>query len=414
MALTLLHTADWHLGGRFHDQARGEEEDFALEALLEICRRREVDALLVAGDVFDSANPGADAERRYYRFLSRAVHQAGVATVVVIAGNHDSPRRLEGPRELLAGLGIHVVGRLGRDEPPDRALVPLRNRGGRVGATCAALPYLRDGDLRSASLGESQAEAHRRHQKALADRFAEVRGAAGTSGLPVVVMGHCFAASARLGGEERPIQVGNLAQVDAAALAGDAAYLALGHIHRPQRLGGRDRWRYPGSLLPMSFAETGSEAQALLVTMGSPAENGPDEEIRVEALPQPRFRDYRRLAGDPEELLAEIDGLPRPEGDAPTPWCEAAVRLDGPRPGLAQELVDRARERGWALLSVRREVPDHAPDEEAPELPSGLQELTPEEVFARRHRQEYGTSPDTELAAEFLRLLQEVTEGAGA
>ena len=139
--MRVLHTADWHLGARFHGQRRGEEEDDALNQVVNHCLDHRVDAVIIAGDVFDHANPGANDERRYYRTLVQLVRDAGVASVVVVAGNHDSALRLDGPRELARTMGVHVVGRLGREDEAAHAVVPLRRRDGEVAGVvrCAAI-----------------------------------------------------------------------------------------------------------------------------------------------------------------------------------------------------------------------------------------------------------------------------------
>ncbi|MEM1183050.1 MAG: exonuclease subunit SbcD, partial [Acidobacteriota bacterium] len=215
--MLLLHTADWHLGQRFHDQRRIDDELHALEQIVRIADERRVDVVLVSGDVFDHPNPGAEEQRVYYKTLARLIQEAGVATVVVTAGNHDSAVRIEGPRALLSHLQIHVVGRWARGAPATQPLVPLRRRDGEVGALCLAVPYLRDADLRLPALGEGAREMHRRYAAALEGRYVAGREAARRAypDTPLVVMGHCYVTSALLGGGERPVQVGNLAQVEA-------------------------------------------------------------------------------------------------------------------------------------------------------------------------------------------------------
>ena len=421
--MRLLHTADWHLGQRFHDQRRGEDEAFALGALLDICRDHEVDAVLIAGDVFDTANPGAEEQRRYYRTLFDLVTKVGVATVVVTGGNHDSALRLDGPKDLLANLGIQVVGRWPRDAPAADCLVPIVDRQGETRAVCAAVPYLRDGDLRLPPVGETAPQIHARYAHALEARYGQAQDAAAElyPGLPLITMGHCYVDDGLVGGMERPVQVGNLAKVRASVLAEGAVYLALGHLHRPQALGGRETWRYCGSLLPTGFDEVERRREVVLFDLED------EQVVDVQAVPLPVYREYRRLEGDPDELRREIEALPEapaaeppspapssPTPSSPTPWCEASVVLDGPRPGFAQDLMDRARLRGWNLISVKRR---RDPDKERrrAELADVLElkELQPEEVFIERHRQEFGTEPDEELLADFRGLLQGLTSGKG-
>jgi exonuclease SbcD len=400
-----LHTADWHLGGRFHDRRRGEDEDDALNQLVEVCARRVVDAVLIAGDVFDNANPGAEDQERYYRCLSRLVGEAGVATVVVVAGNHDSALRLEGPRQLLEPLGIHVVGRLGCDQEIGGCLVPVKDRQGEVRAVAIALPYLRDADLRLADYGETAAQAPIRYRRAFEARYAQAAEAARAlyGGLPRVVIGHCLIDGGAMGGGERPVQVGNLGGVSAEAIAGDAAYLALGHLHQPQKLVGRLWWRYCGSLLPTGFDETGSARSVTLFDLDATGRAVDFEEIVLRP-----WRRYARLHGNVDALRDQVFQLEIAAADAPTPFCEAVLELERPEPGMAQELIEQCKARGWDLVSVRRGRPA-AQAEAARHEAFSLQELEPEEVFIRRHELEYGSPPDAELLLDFRALLESVT-----
>ncbi|MBM4320911.1 MAG: exonuclease subunit SbcD, partial [Deltaproteobacteria bacterium] len=148
--MKILHTADWHLGHSLHEQGREEEHTAFLDWLLELVGREKVDALLVAGDVFDSANPSAAAQTLWYGFLAELCKKHPQVGVVVIAGNHDSAARLEAPEPLLRRFGIHVVGEVSRlDGEPEleRLVVPLRRWSGEVAARVVALPFLRPADL---------------------------------------------------------------------------------------------------------------------------------------------------------------------------------------------------------------------------------------------------------------------------
>ena len=407
-SMRILHTADWHLGARFHDQERGDDEQHALTQILELSRAESVDAVLIAGDVFDTPNPGAEEQQRYYRALAALVREAGVGSVVVIAGNHDSGLRIEGPRDLLRNLEIHTVGRLGRQTDPAAAVVPLRDREGRERAVCAALPYLRDGDLRLPRTAESAGEASHRHARALALRYAEIRERAEERGLPLVVMGHLTVRGGLFGGGERTLAANaDSSQVSAAELAAGASYLALGHLHLPQALDDQPHWRYSGSLLPNGFDET--QVRREVVVADLPDDGGP---ATVRRIPLRPYREYRRLRGSAEDVRRELEGLPLPETDAPAPWCEATVELEGPQPGLARELAQLGREREWRLVSVRRQRQSQEPDPAEESAPS-LEELQPEDVFRRLHESVWKAPPDEELMAEFRQLLREVESPHG-
>lgn len=345
MTFTLLHTADLHLGQRFHDQGRGDDESDALEQILAIVRAREIDLVCLAGDIFDIANPGVAEVQRYHEFLERLVLDEGVGTVVAIAGNHDNHARIAGPSRLFERCNIHARGVLRQGDSPGSVQAPILDRAGARVGTALAIPFLREADIRTRGPGESPTEAAAAFRQAMTERLGELHAAC-TSEWPTVVLAHAFAAGGAEGGGERPVQVGNLGAVPAAALAGSASYLALGHLHRPQSVGGQEHWRYSGSLLPSGFDETGWQREVVIATV---TDTGP---ARVERIPLRPWRDYRLLDGNETELLAQVDRLPEPVDGAAQPWLRARVHLSRPAAGFGQHLADRAAGRGWQFLGV--------------------------------------------------------------
>lgn len=255
--MKLLHTSDWHLGHTLLDADREVEHDEFLSWLLDTIEAHEVDALLVTGDIFDSANPPATAQRAWYRFLVEAGRRRKGLQVVAIAGNHDSAARLEAPREVLASLDVTVVGELpcadGRLDPA-RLLVPLRDREGVRRAWVAAVPYLRSSDL--AGFGEEAALEDdgsvridpnaTRVAAVYAEASALVRSRR-TDGEAVVLTGHLYAAGGHLSEiSERKIQKGNQEAVALDVFGSDVGYVALGHLHLAQTVGGRRTSATPG------------------------------------------------------------------------------------------------------------------------------------------------------------------------
>jgi len=402
----ILHTSDWHLGAIFHGVDRAADELAAIDALVRLCSERAVDAVIIAGDVFDTANPGAAEVKRWYDAVLRLVREGGVGSVVAIGGNHDSGARLDGPRELLAACQVTVRGTLPLDAAPADCLVPLLDRAGKPFALCAAIPYLRETDLR---MPPGDAAISVRQAAAMQERCAGIRAAAleRAAGAPLVVTAHAFARGGSVDGSERAVfgqvdAVGSLGQVDAACLVDGAAYAAFGHLHRPQRVGGREHWRYCGSLLPSSF--NGTPGGAVLATITGP---GP---ATVETLALPAFRRYCELAGSPDELRAAISALPAAPPGEGEPLLLARVRLAGERHGVAAEVAAWARERGWLAVRVLREaVQTAAPGAIAP-VP--IEELRPLDVFRAAHRAGFGgNEPSGELLAAFAGLLEDERAG---
>lgn len=407
--MIILHTSDWHLGAAFHDREREADEEHALDQIVAVARTRAVDAVLVAGDVFDTANPGAAEQRRWYRTLQRLVDEAGVGTVLAIAGNHDSGLRLEGPRELLASRRVQVRGLLTREADPASCVVPVHDRTGVQRAWCALVPYLREGDLLRVG-DDGGADRSQRLARALHRRWAEVRAAI-PPGLPWLAAGHAFAAGGRLGGAEAPVlvEVGNLGKADIASLAEGCSYAAFGHLHQPQPIAGRAHWRYSGALLPTGFDEAGLERSVVLAAI-------PDDgsAAATELVPLVPYRRYQRVAGPVEAVQAAIALLPEPAAGAPTPWLQAVVHLATPMPGLARILGEAAAARGWSCIAthILRGGAAAGLHGAAGTLPD-LEAIAPDEVFRLLHRHLYDSDPPPALAASFAELLSSVRAQGG-
>ena len=255
--MKIIHTADWHIGNTFYGFDRSDEHRHFFEFLLETIRDHCADALVVSGDVFDNPNPSAEAQRIYYDFLSRAVGENPGLQVVVIAGNHDSAARLEASSPILEGREIHVRGCVhydGKDNPDyGNLMLPLRSRkdaGDSV--VCLAVPFLRTANLAD---GESFSKGMGRFFKELAGEARKKYG----KRQRMVLAAHFYATGSEISDEEHSerIIVGGEENVDASKICEGFSYVALGHIHKAQRVAGFDHARYSGSALPMSFGERG-------------------------------------------------------------------------------------------------------------------------------------------------------------
>lgn len=249
--MRLIHTADWHLGQNFRGFDRQVEHRLFLDWLVDTVERRQADALLIAGDVFDQANPSADAHRLFFEFLAAARRRCPHLDIVLIAGNHDSPSRLDAPQPILASLHVHVAGRFSAREQDDLArwIVPLHDAAGRRAASVLTVPFLRPADLERPHDG--------RYETAVRDTYARLADAAerhhGDDAL--IVMGHLHVRGADVSPDsERRLIIGGEESLDAAIFPAAATYVALGHLHRPQSVGSA-AIRYSGSPLPLSFSE---------------------------------------------------------------------------------------------------------------------------------------------------------------
>lgn len=411
--MRLLHTSDWHLGHTLHDVPRDFEHEAFLGWLLETIGEQRVDALLVAGDIFDTANPSARAQAQYYRFLTEARRRYPALQVVVIGGNHDSADRLDAPTPLLDQLGIHVVGGLPRKADRqldlDRLLVPLRGADGEVQAWVAAVPFLRPADLPPIPDTEDPlVEGVRAVYREVFEGARRRR----TPGQAILGMGHLYMTGTALSElSERRILGGNQHALPHDLFPEDVAYVALGHLHRPQAVG-RSEVRYSGSPIPLSLAEIDYPHQVCLVELEG-------EELRsVEALRVPRSVEMLRIprsgALGKAEALEALGKLPSAAGKDPErrPFLELRVSLERPDPALRHE-VERALEGKYArLVRLKVELGGDGRalvDRVAKKM---LDEIAPEVVFKNRWRQSYEGEPPPELLEAFRALVAEVQEEA--
>ncbi len=343
-AFRVLHTADWHLGKCLHDRARTDEHARFLAFLLQAIAEHQVDALIVAGDVFDSAAPPQSAVKQYYDFLSR-LRGAGACAAVIVAGNHDSPGHLEAPREVLRSLSFHVVGTLA--EQPADWLVPLPAAGA-PRLLVAALPFLRDADLREGLSGQGAAEIQAALVAGIARRYQEAaRAVEGwrQQGVPVLATGHLTVVGATNSESEREIHIGGLGAVGADCFPAAFDYVALGHLHRPQAAKGTDHVRYAGSPLALSFSEADDVKEVRLLDF----EGGTLTAQWSLAVPPARRLTRVRARYDdlPLQLAAAALASPLPC------WVEVTVEAAPPCDNLFALLLPLVTEHGLELVRAR-------------------------------------------------------------
>ena len=399
--MKILHTADWHLGNTFHGHYRTDEQRHFLRWLLDALRERQPDALIVAGDVFDSPNPSAAAERLFYDFLEAATEAVDGLQVVVTVGNHDSAGRLEAPAALLERHRIYLRGVVPRTEKgePDfaRLLIPLgRRERDEACCVCFALPYLRSLDCPPRLSVE---EGLRYYFDGLwrALKRSDYRG------LPVVAAAHFYAAGAEVceGEHSERLVVGGQ-EVVSADVAGRAAYVALGHIHKRQHVGTGEAW-YAGSVLPMSFSEKHYRHGVQWVEL--------DEESGRAEVSQLPYEPLRALVSLPAsgalsvaELPSALAELPRREKEADEsrwPYVELRVQEDRPEPSLMRDVATALADRAVRFCRMVRVSPAAAAPEEGPADVEALRTLSPLDMARRVFRSKYGSEMPEALETRF-------------
>ncbi|KQZ34893.1 exonuclease SbcCD subunit D C-terminal domain-containing protein [Massilia sp. Root1485] len=410
--MRLLHTSDWHLGQTLHNFDRTYEHQCFLDWLLDTIVAEEADALLIAGDVFDTSNPSAVAQRQLYRFLQQARARAPRLDIVIIAGNHDSPGRLEAPGPLLEAHGTRVLGHVMRDAEGsvdlERFIVPLTGKDGAVKAWCVAIPFLRPGDVprvASQAAGDDAFDAYLAGIRLLYQQAYDLARARAAEGQAILAMGHCH----MVGGDaspdsERRIVIGGTEALPASMFGPDVAYAALGHLHLAQRVGQQEHLRYSGSPLPLSFAEVGYKHQVLRIDLDGM------RAAAIEPLHVPRAVELLRVPASPapvKQAIAELGALDLP--DLPRdvwPYLEVRVLLDAPEPGLRAQVEAALEGKPVRLAKIEptRRVVTTAGVEPALSLDQ-LAQLQPDDIFRRLWQQRFGEdAPDDQLAA-FTELL---------
>ena len=400
--MKIIHTSDWHLGQLFHGHDRSAEHQTFLDWLVALLDERQPDALLVAGDIFDHANPSGRSQKQFYRFLAETRQRCPKLDIVVIAGNHDSAGRLEAPESLLSAFGVNVVGQLQPDDEPERAVIPLHDAEGDVAAWCLGVPYLRPGDVprqdgERPNYIEGIAASYRQHLDAALQRRQPTQA--------VIAMGHLHARGGRTSEDsERRLVIGGEEAVDSEIFDKQLAYVALGHLHLAQIVGGEERIRYCGSPLPLSFTEIDYPHQILEVHL-----EGPDM-VGIDAIPVPRPRGMMRVPREPKpltEALSELESLDLDDIEAgQEPWLEVRVLLEGPEPGLRQRIEEALVDKPVRLVKISpvRKHRNSAEENDQEEAKLALELEHPDAMFRRCYRDQWEVEPPKELQALFQEL----------
>ncbi len=402
--MKILHTSDWHLGRALYGRRRYDEFSSFLDWLEKTLETEKIDALLVAGDIFDTGTPGNRAQELYYRFLCRVSSSSTCRHIVISSGNHDSPSFLDAPAALLKALNVHVIG-TAAENPSDEIRV-LKDGDGVPELIVCAVPYLRDRDIRSMSPGESVDERNTRMVEGLKKHYKEVCDEAGSlqsvlSGtgkkIPIAATGHLFTAGGQTvdGDGVRELYVGSLAHVEKDVFPPNIDYLALGHLHVPQRVGGCDHIRYSGSPLPMGFGEASQKKRVITVDFD-------DMFPRIEEVFIPCFQELKRLTGSLEEIEEEIRGLAMAESRA---WLEIEYTGIAVAGDLRETLEKLCEGTELEILRIRnRRVMERVLHQGAEE--ETLDELTEADVFQRcLDAHEVAGEEREELTASYSEIL---------
>jgi exonuclease SbcD len=401
--MKILHTADWHLGKSLHKYSLEPDNQLFLNWLIELIKERKTDLLLVSGDIFDTANPKNSALAMYYNFLKELIPLK--CRVIITGGNHDSPSLLNAPREILNLLNVSVVGTV--TENIEDELITLKDETNNPILQIAAIPYLRDADIRKSVAGNSYdnqllqiSEGIKKHYELLSELL--------NPAIPSIAMGHLFVQGVSTSDSEREVHtIGGVAAFTSDNFPEAFDYIALGHIHKPQRIADSDFIRYSGSPISLSFSERKDQKYVIELTL----ENG---RLSVPKLIDvPKLRELKRLKGTVDEVWKVLEAY-QSSFQLPT-LMEILVEEEAydPNHTLRFNLMNQEFEnRDFAIviskLTYQNKVAGTA---QLFAIGENVASLSPKEIFLKRiEGDEIEAKTRHELVEAFDELLREVSE----
>ncbi|MFT5823222.1 MAG: exonuclease SbcD [Crocinitomix sp.] len=369
--MKILHTADWHLGHRLHEQSQLEEQTLFLSWIEAFIVTEKIDVLLISGDVFDTGSPSNQSLEMYYSFLMK-LSRSNCQSIIITGGNHDSAGTLNAPKHILNALSIKVVGKAAENIEDEVFEININNQKVIIGA----VPYLRDGDIRRAVAGETFDELTEKYKTALINHYAASAKQCeliNTSNAPVIAMGHLFATGGSVSDSEQNIYVGSLGHIGAEDFPTYFDYIALGHLHRPQIIGSNNKIRYSGSPHILSFSEISYDKKVLVLSVDDNKITAIEEEII------PCFRAFHKIVGTITECIAAFPTVIS-NAYGLTPWVELV--LDEDNTINTDELKIAADKYGFEILKIAlKQQRKRVGIEELLANTKSIKELLPTEVF---------------------------------
>ena len=403
--MKIIHTADWHLGNVFHRHNRVAEHRHFFGWLRDTIVQQQPDALIVSGDIFDGPNPAAEVQRLFYDFLTHLSVEHPGMSIVLIAGNHDSGARLEAGEELLRLHNIFVRGTVWKDAEGEtyfeRMILPLAPRGSDTAeVVCYALPFLRPADYPA---GLSVQDGLRHYLTNLDKRLKKTA----FKRLPVVVAAHFYAHGALIQAHEHSerLVVGGQDMVEIDTMGKAYAYVALGHIHRPQAVGNCANVRYAGSPLALSFSERDYKRAVNLVEIDT---QGHVETTSLFYTPLCALVSLPdRGALDPQEALSRLRSLPdaQPDDDREAyPYVEMNIRLAQPEPELRRrigEIIEHKAVKFCRITTSTYREQSAQDDTQRPAVENSLHSQAPIDIAKQYYTARYGNDMPEALVERF-------------
>ncbi|EMF1947290.1 TPA: exonuclease subunit SbcD [Proteus mirabilis] len=376
--MRIIHTSDWHLGQYFFTKTRAQEHQQFLDWLLAQIREQQVDAVIVAGDIFDTGSPPSYARELYNRFVV-AIRDTQ-CQLIILGGNHDSVATLNESKSLLACLNTTVIANVHTETP--QAPIILYQKNHTPGALLCAIPYLRPRDMINSKSGQSGADKQGALKEAIADYYQRQYQAALdlrkqlNVNIPIIATGHLTTIGASVSDSVREIYIGTLEAFNA-TLFPPFDYIALGHIHRPQRVNKSGHIRYSGSPIPLSFDESAQQKSVCLIDFEQ------DKLAEMTLLPIPEFQLLRTLSGSLQEIATQLEKLATQYNEMDTTiWLDIEVSTQDYLSDIQTRIQELTQSPLFEVIVLRRARKQHqALMQNEKET---LTELTVYDVFERR------------------------------
>ncbi|WP_171528101.1 exonuclease SbcCD subunit D C-terminal domain-containing protein [Acinetobacter sp. ANC 5378] len=405
MTVHFFHTSDWHLGQFFYNHSRQYEHEQFLTWLLEQIKQKQPNALLIAGDIFDVINPASAAQKQLYQFLADAHALAPHMQTLMIAGNHDSGYRIEQVEPLLEKYNARTVGVVRWNDDKtldlDRLLQPIYDRDKKIIAWCLSLPFLRAAEITGFNehTTNSQNAIAYLHQQLISE--AKKRK---TADQALILMSHAHMQGGETSDSERPIIIGNEEALSTALFDEVIDYVALGHLHKPQKVQ-HPHIRYSGSPIPLSFSEINYKHQVVEVKIEPSKAN--ETAFQFEALPIPRSIQLHRIRGELNEVFAQLKALTSGEiaNIDQREYIDIEYHTDTPPlPNLRQQFEDALPKDRYRLVKISRQYKNNQVQNSSAKIQ--LEPPTPEKLFEQIW-QNKGYAQDEAVLKDFQTLVQE-------
>lgn len=398
--MKILHTSDWHIGKQLHKFDLNEDMDLFFQWLIAYISSENIDVLLVSGDIFDQANPSQAAYKQYYDVLKQLIPLN--CKIILTGGNHDSASVLNAPAELLKAFDISVIGGA-TDELSDMFLRIEKNNEKLV---VAAIPFLKDRDIRKSVAGESYATKIEQIKSGLQSYFSEINTHYKTNYTDEVfiLMGHLYVQGSELSESERDIQIGNQAGVEAHMFEGIPHYVALGHIHKPQVISVEQNIHYCGSPISLSFSEKEDNKQINVITIAN------NQISKVDVVPIPKHRNLITFEGNLQDVETKINAFS--EGTTLMSLAEIIVNEDHEsldKRQAFQTLIDSKSNPHLEIVKSRlvfKSLIRGASDAFA--VGTDVADVTPMQMFEKKLELQSGLENTDELKNAFREILEEL------